>query len=220
MTDQEPLASPTAGEAPNTRERLNSMLGDMLERPEHRGQIEADITKLFTQQTAVMVLDMSGFSRMTKDRGIVPFLLMIHQMRLLTTPSITEHGGTVIKEEADNLFCLFASAQDAIAASQDITKRLKTANIVLPKDMELYVSIGIGFGPVLNIANQDIWGAEVNLASKLGEDIAKLGDILLTEEAYANLGASDLKLEKETISISGLDLTYYKASADPERRGP
>lgn len=197
---------------PNTRARLDAMLEDMLDRPEHRDEIEDEIEGVFTQERAVMILDMSGFSRTTKDRGIVAFLLMIHQMQLLSVPSIEENNGVVIKKEADNLFCLFDRVEDAVTASREITRRLKTANVVLPKDMELYVSIGIGYGPILNIENEDIWGSEVNLASKLGEDIAELGEILLTEDARAKIEATDAEFVERSVSISGLDLKFYEVS--------
>ena len=194
----------------NSRARLDAMLEEMLNRPEQRDEIEAEIQRIFTQRKAVLVLDMSGFSRTTKDRGIVAFLLMIHQMQLLSLPSVESHGGVVIKAEADNLFCLFDQVDDAVKASLEITTRLKTANVVLPKDMELYVSIGIGYGPILNIENEEIWGDEVNLASKLGEDIAKLGEVLLTSDGRAQLQATDLRLKERTFSISGLNLVFFE----------
>jgi adenylate cyclase len=197
-------------EPPNTRARLDAMLEEMLDRPEHRDEIEEEIEGVFTQQRAVMILDMSGFSRTTKDRGIVAFLLMIHQMQLLAVPCIEENEGVVIKKEADNLFCLFDQVADAVAASREITTRLKTANVVLPKDMELYVSIGIGYGPILNIENEDIWGNEVNLASKLGEDIAELGEILLTEDARSQMGDAGSTFVERSVSISGLDLKFFE----------
>jgi len=47
------------------------------------------------------------------------------------------------------------------------------------------------FGDVLRIGDSDVWGREVNAASKLGEDTAKSGEILVTGAARAALG--DLK---------------------------
>jgi len=40
--------------------------------------------------------------------------------------------------------------------------------------------IGLGYGDMLRIAEDDVFGAEVNAASKLGEDTAKEGEILVT----------------------------------------
>lgn len=42
----------------------------------------------------------------------------------------------------------------------------------------LDAAVGIGFGRILNIESRDIFGDEVNLACKLGEDIAERSEIL------------------------------------------
>jgi len=216
MTEQATTETAETGDVeqdPNSRGKLDSLLGEMLDRPEHRTQIEDQIEEIFTQHSAVMILDMSGFSRTTKDRGIVAFLLMIHQMQLLAEPCITDHNGVVVKKEADNLFCVFEDVEPAVRASREITQRLKTANVVLPKGMELYVSIGIGYGEILNIENEDIWGNEVNMASKLGEDIAELGEVLLTEDAHAQVEDPGLKFVQRSVSISGLDLNFFEVGS-------
>jgi adenylate cyclase len=188
---------------------LAELLSELLHNPEEWEQTVERIEKTFTQTKAIMVLDMSGFSRTTLQRGITAFLLMIHQMQLLSVPSIEDNGGKLIKAEADDLFCIFDSVSDALAAGREITVRLETANLILPKDRKLYASIGIGYGTVLNIGNNDLWGNEMNLASKLGEDIAELGDILLSDAAKSALGDSVHRFEEHTLNISGLDLKYY-----------
>jgi class 3 adenylate cyclase len=160
-----------------------------------------------------MVLDMSGFSRTTQKDGIVPFLLMIHQMKLVARPALAAHNGTAIKEEADNLFCLFDTVRDAAAASREITDRLAVVNLLLPERKRLYVSIGIGYGKILNVEDQDVFGDEVNVASKLGEDVAGMGHVLLTVGAKNAAGAG-LKLVEHTISVSGLSLTYYELDGE------
>ena len=141
----------------------------MIESPERRTEITLALEATFTQERAVMVLDMSGFSRTTQRDGIVPFLLMIHQMKLVARPAVAAHRGEIVKEEADNLFCLFGTVMDAVATSRDITERLAVENLLLPERKRLYVSIGIGFGRILNIENQDLFGDEINVASKLGK---------------------------------------------------
>ena len=115
----------------------------------------------------------------------------------------------LLKAEADNLFCLFDKVADAVRASQKITRHLSTANRLLPEDHRLYVSIGIGYGRILNIEDRDLFGDEVNLASKLGEDVAQLGDILLTGAAYAQAHETGIECREQVISISGLELPYY-----------
>ena len=194
---------------PNTRASLERLLNEMIEHPERRRDLINEIEETFGQDKAVMVLDMSGFSRTTHQHGIVPFLLMIHQMQLVACPCVQDEGGQLVKAEADNLFCLFDSVADAVRASQKITRHLKTANRLLPEGHRLYVSIGIGFGRILNIEDRDLFGNEVNLASKLGEDVAQMGDVLLTAAARAQLQDAGINCREEAVSISGLELPYF-----------
>ena len=206
----DPEASSTSSSADrHTREELDAFLNELIERPYDREDIERRIEETFTQQKAVMVLDMSGFSRTTQLRGIVAYLLMIHQMRLLAVPVVEEHGGFLLKAEADNLFCLFETVQEALAASREVMSRLDTANLVLPEDFELYASIGIGYGPILRIGEHEIAGNQVNLAAKLGEDIAELKEILLTPEAQAEVNEAGVSYEERVVAVSGLELKYY-----------
>lgn len=193
----------------HTRAELDTLLDELLERPYDRAAIEQRIEATFVEEQAVMVLDMSGFSRTTQAHGIVSCLLMIHQMRMLAAGPVEQHGGKLVKAEADNLFALFDAVGGAVAASRDITRSLAAANLVLPKELELYVAIGIGYGGILNVGDEDLWGSEVNLASRLGEDVAQLGDILLTEAARTQLEDDALPIAECAVQISGLPLTYY-----------
>jgi adenylate cyclase len=193
----------------NSHANLERILREMMERPEAQEALTREIDEQFGETRAVLVLDMSGFSRTTQKRGIAAFLLMIHQMRLIATPTIEENGGIVVKAEADNLYCLIESVAGAVKAAREIIARLDAANLLLPEERRLYASIGIGWGRILNIDERDMFGDEVNLASKLGEDIAERGEILLTAAAQAEAAAAGLQTRAEAISISGLSLSYY-----------
>ena len=197
------------GAPPNTHANLQRLLSEIIEQPERREEITRSINEIFGQQKAIMVLDMSGFSRTTHRHGIVAFLLMIHQMQLIVRPCIEEHRGLVVKSEADNLFSLFDTVADAVGAAREITRRLNTVNVLLPEDRRLSASIGIGYGTVLNVENRDLFGDEVNLSSKLGEDIADKGVVLLTSAAHAQMQEGDIQTREETLSISGISLTYH-----------
>lgn len=192
----------------STRERLDELLDRIIEEPEQRAVIAAEIERDFTQRWSVLVLDMSGFSRTTQVHGVVAFLMMIHQMRLLAEPTITACNGTLLKAEADNLFCLFPQVDDAVKAAREIIRQLNTVNVLLPVGRRLYASIGVGYGDILVLEGEDLFGDEVNLTSKLGEDIAQGGMILLTEAARAELDPGVTTIE-ERASISGLALIYH-----------
>ena len=61
---------------------------------------------------------------------------------------------------------------------------------------QILLCLGIGYGDILRIADQDAWGREVNSASKLGEDTAKANEILVTAAAHQELtGRNDVEFE-------------------------
>src|SRR5262245_18487858 len=193
----------------NSRQALGRLLNDMSSFPERRAEISQSIVDTFGQCRAVLRLDMSGFSRTTQQHGIISFLLMIHQMQLICRPCVEQCGGTVIKTDADNLFCLFDKIADAVKASNEIITRLNAANTVLPADRQLYVAFGIGYGKIVNIGDASIFGDEMNLDGNLGEDIGERGEILLTPAAKDELDGSSIAMREGAISISGIHLNYY-----------
>ena len=72
-----------------------------------RRQIEQNLCSEYAAEYAVFVLDMSGFSLMTRKYGIVHYLSMVRRMQLTTEPIVKSYGGTMIKYEADNCFAFF-----------------------------------------------------------------------------------------------------------------
>ena len=199
----------------NSRDNLMKLLDELGEHPERIEEVTTRIEEIFQQERTIMVLDMSGFTRATQQGNIISFLLSINQMQRLVVPVVKENGGLLVNAEHDNLTCLFDRVEDAILASRDITERLGSANVILPSDKELYCSIGIGYGSILNVANEAIYGNEVNLASKLGEDIGNLGDVLLTPDARSQIADDSFGFEERKVSISGLELSYFALEGTP-----
>ena len=50
---------------------------------------------------------------------------------------------------------------------------------------QILLCVGIGYGRILTIGDQDVFGAEVNAACKLGEDRADSWEILVTDSVRA-----------------------------------
>lgn len=194
----------------NTREELSQLLQERNEYPERAEQIDARIRETFGETHAVMVMDMSGFSRMTLKHGVIHFLAMIHRMNQIVAPTVREHGGQVIKFEADNAFAIFETVEAAVEASIDMSRRFSAANTMLPEEMDMHGKFGIGYGEILIVDGEDLFGSEVNLASKLGEDLAERGEILLTEAAFSKVQADERVYKEVSMSISGLQLSVHK----------
>jgi len=67
---------------------------------------------------------------------------------------------------------IFRTVQDAIECSIKMQKTLKEYNTDKPEHEKVLLCVGIGYGKILRIGDADIFGEEVNAASKLGEDTA------------------------------------------------
>ncbi|MBV9958806.1 MAG: adenylate/guanylate cyclase domain-containing protein [Acidobacteria bacterium] len=193
-----------------SRAELARLLQERNEHPERMAEMDAEIKATFGETHAILIMDMSGFSRVTLQHGIIHFLAMIHRMNEIARPAIEEHGGEVVKFEADNAFAVFDEVENAVEAAIDILKRLSAANTMLPPEFDMYGKFGIGYGEVLMLADDDLFGAEVNLASKLGEDLAERNEILLTEDAYKRIKSQSREYEECFKTISGLELRIHK----------
>lgn len=194
----------------NNRAYLEKLLQERNERPEKMAEIDAQINATFRQTHAIMVIDMSGFSRTTVRHGIIHFLAMIHRMHAIVKPVIADYGGTVVKEEADNIFAVFPDVKSAVQAAIDSLKHTGAVNTTLPPEMDIYLCIGIGCGDVLMLEGEDMYGSEFNLAAKLGEDLAERGEILLTSAAFEKFEGDKQDWERIDFSISGLEFVAYK----------
>jgi adenylate cyclase len=195
------------------RDELRRLLHARNEHPERLAEIDRAVQERFTRTLAILVLDMSGFSRLTHRYGIVHFLAMIQRMQELVLPVVSDaaYEGRLLKLIADNVYAVFPDAPQALGAAREVQRRLALANHVLPADWDLHVSIGIGYGPVLAVGDDEIYGHEMNIASKLGEDVGCGGDILLTPAAFERL-SPDTRAETCEAEISGMQLGYFKLS--------
>ena len=139
---------------------------------------------------AVLISDMSGFTRITRSRGILHFLALFQKAHHLGETLFTRHGGRFLKTAADNLFALFDTVGAAAACAQAMMHGAEQLNAgIASPDGHVRLCIGIGFGRILELSD-DAFGDQVNVAFKLGEDIAEPGQILLSAEATDDLRRS------------------------------
>ena len=177
---------------------------------EGRHKIENVLWKDYGAERAVFVLDMSGFSLLTRKYGIIHYLSLVRRMQLTAAPIVETYGGTVVKFEADNCFATFPDTLSAVHAAIALQLAFDASNLLTTDEFDVHVSIGIDQGKILLIGNDDCFGDAVNRACKLGEDIAAAGEILVTQDAMKNVTSEiDFQLREVDISISGLAIPSY-----------
>jgi class 3 adenylate cyclase len=179
--------------------------------PAARDELEATLWKEFGADKVVLVLDMSGFSQLSQRHGIVHYLSMVRRMQLTAEPVIESHGGVVVKFEADNCFGMFDDSLSAVRCGISLNHAFDAANLVTPVELDIHISVGIDRGKVLVVDNYlEFFGNAVNCASKLGEDGARPGEVLVTKEVAATIpAAADIDMKPLKLSLSGLEIEGY-----------
>ena len=177
---------------------------------EERHKIEASLWEDFGAEYAVFVLDMSGFSMLTRKYGIVHYLSMVRRMQLTTEPIVKSYGGFMIKYEADNCFAVFPEPLAAVHAAIAMQHAFRAENLLTSEDLDIHISCGIDYGKILIIGQEDCFGDPVNRASKMGEDLAVAGEILITQEAMQMIPTgAGIKAREMNVSISGITIPAY-----------
>jgi adenylate cyclase len=131
----------------------------------------------------VFISDMSGFSKLTREKGIAWFLAQIRRMELVAVPLLQKHQCELVKQYGDDLFIVSKDPKRLVAFAREFLAALEVEK---QRGHPLNVSIGIAQGEVLRVGS-DLFGEPVNRASKLGEDMGEAEELLLGIEVFEAL---------------------------------
>ncbi|HBA09893.1 adenylate/guanylate cyclase domain-containing protein [Methylotenera mobilis] len=183
----------------NSEGRLYDLIAQRLLPDANKIEIDQRIWDLFGEEWCVMMTDLAGFSRQVAEYGIIHFLQTIYESERLLLPVIEQHEGFLLKTDGDSLLVIFRKPQKALQCALVMQQVLIPYNEAKLEQERVHLCIGLGFGKILRVGNTEVFGAEVNAACKLGEDLAKQGETLVTgafQQACAEfVGATYQKLE-------------------------
>lgn len=162
-------------------ERLKKLLDERLLPSADKDAIDARIWDIFGEEWAVLFTDLSGFSRYVAEYGIIHFLQNIHESQRIFEPCIDLHDGVLVKVEGDSLLILFRQPAKAVECAIDMQRAAKNYNRDKSDADQILLCVGIGYGRILTIGEQDVFGEQVNAACKLGEETAQAWEILVTD---------------------------------------
>lgn len=179
--------------------------------PQKAEEIRQRIWDKFGTEGAVFISDMASFSSTSRKVGVCHFLKMIHRTRQIVAPVIEANNGLLLKCDADNCYAYFQRPDDAIRASFAVNAALFNANDTYSLGEQVNLSVGIDYGRVLLIGDVEFFGDPVNTASKLGEDLAKRDEVLVTRRAIEH---SDYEIpelaERMVARISDIKIQYVR----------
>jgi class 3 adenylate cyclase len=177
--------------------------------PAQRSRLEQEAWKRFGTRRAVLITDMCGFSRTTRERGICHFLALIEHAKQMVIPIVLRNKGTILKFEVDDAFCVFDSVDDALATARELHVASTDFNRGRDPIDHISLAIGIDSGDLLLIGDCEFYGDPVNTACKLGEDVAAAGETLVTARALAEAQRDRAYvMTRQSAWISGIEIEY------------
>lgn len=193
---------------PNLFDHLDELITSDI----HPTEREEEIWARYGKRVAVMVIDSSGFSRVTEQHGILHFLCQLMIMRRLIRDVCQSHHSQDFRFEADNVYATFAHPDEAIKAALVIHEEVDRKRLMLTPAEPFRVCIGIGYGDLLHSETlEGYFGTEMNLASKLGEDTARSGETLITEAVFQHADPGLLTaFTGHRLQTAGIEATYHR----------
>jgi len=138
------------------------------------------------RKRGIVFTDTADFTLRTARDGILHFLMVFDTATSLCEKVVKRTDGETVKVEGDSLLLRYDDANAAVRSVLALDDAIQAYNRGRPENEQVHFSYGIGFGDVLD-TDDDMFGLEVNLASKLGEDLAEPGEALITASAAAAL---------------------------------
>ncbi|TSC90986.1 MAG: adenylate/guanylate cyclase [Parcubacteria group bacterium Licking1014_17] len=166
---------------------MEKLIRERMEPSADKKKIDQRIWDLFGEEWCVMFTDLSGFSRNVAKFGIIHFLQTIFESHRLLIPIIENYDGVLLKTEGDSFLVIFRNPKKAVESAIAMQKAIKEYDAKKTDEEKVLLCIGIGHGRMLRIGDEDVFGAEVNAASKLGEDTAKAWEILITDSMKSKI---------------------------------
>jgi adenylate cyclase len=175
------------------RQQEHAWTADMVEHIEAALE-DADITPRIERPPAMAFLDLSGYTRVTAERGDRAAAELAASLSDIVTAAAAGHRGRAVKWVGDGVMFHFPDAAPAVRSALEMVER--TPAVGLPP-----AHVGIDAGPVVS-QDGDFFGRTVNVAARVS-DRAAPGQVLVTDRVvqaassdgftFRELGPAELK---------------------------
>src|SRR5687768_8981196 len=115
-------------------------LDDLLEALDDRGRgenaprFDEAIWSHRGTEGAILVTDLTGFTRTTRAHGILHFLAIFRRCAQTCIPIISANKGYMLKQEADDLIAVYPEASQAIQSAVEMLRAIEKLNTTLEED--------------------------------------------------------------------------------------
>jgi class 3 adenylate cyclase len=139
----------------------------------------AGLLRPLRRPPAVSFLDITGYTRLTDERGDAAAADLAETLAALVRRSSQEHGGTPVKWLGDGVMFYFPAPGQSVLSALDTVEGV--AEHGLPP-----ARVGIHAGPVV-FQEGDYFGRTVNIAARISE-YARPGEVVVSQEVVDAVG--------------------------------
>ena len=145
---------------------------------------------------AMCFLDITGYTRLTQERGDEAAADLAAQLSRLVQRTSVQHGGRPVKWLGDGVMFHFPNPGPGVVAALDMVDGVMSAG--LPP-----AHVGLHAGPVI-FQEGDYYGQTVNVASRIAE-YARPGEVLVSQQVVdASAGADASFTEIGPVELKGV----------------
>jgi class 3 adenylate cyclase len=156
---------------------------------------QAGLRSKVTKPPAMCFFDISGYTRLTEERGDAAAAEMARELSGLVQRTALEHQGRVVKWLGDGVMVYFDRPARALVGALEMAERVPAAG--LPA-----AHVGVDAGPVI-VQDGDYFGTTVNMAARIAS-YARAGEVLATDRAVE--AAEELPASVRLAGIGEVDL--------------
>lgn len=167
------------------------------------------------KKIAVLFTDIIGSTEFFQSHGNLAGRKMLRQHEDIVTSTITQFGGTVVKNLGDSVMAYLPDPQEAVKVAVEIQKEFNRYNFNKDKKNQIHIRVGIHFGEGI-IEDRDIFGDVVNVASKL-TNLAGGDQIFISEEVFEkvkNLASLQFEPADMDSGVALKGLSAYRVTWD------
>src|SRR6266545_3630562 len=132
---------------------------------------------------AVSFLDITGYTRLTEERGDEAAADLAARLATLVRRSSQEHGGQPVKWLGDGVMFYFPDPGHGVLAALDMVEGVATHSLPPAR-------VGIHAGPVV-FQEGDYFGRTVNIAARIA-DYARPGEVVVSQEVVEAAEGTDV----------------------------
>ncbi|RZN00646.1 adenylate/guanylate cyclase domain-containing protein [Bradyrhizobium genosp. SA-3] len=169
--------------------------------------------------SAILAADVAGYSRLMHHDEEATHAKLTALLADSITPSISEHGGRIVKNTGDGFLAEFTSAVEAVRAAVQFQARIRELTTAEAEDRRVAFRVGVNIGDVI-VEPHDIFGDGVNIAARL-ESIAEPGGICISSAVYdqvrGKVGVEFADLGEQNLKNIAVPVRAYEVVRDVSR---